>query len=56
MKTSHTDRITRHIPSGFCVYSKFSYGDVKDPLEIYRGKDCVEIFVNHIEEEAMRLV
>ena len=28
-----------------------SYGDVLDPLKMYRGKDCVEKFVEYIEKE-----
>ena len=32
-----------------------AYGEVEDPLRLYRGKDCVEVFCNHIEEEAKRL-
>ena len=38
----YTSEVNQHIPSGWCVYSKFAYGDVDDPLTIYRGKDCVE--------------
>ena len=30
-------KVNQYIPSGWCVYSKFAYGDVKDPLTIYRG-------------------
>ena len=26
-----------HTPSGWCVFSKFSYGDVRNPLTQYRG-------------------
>ena len=44
-----------HIPSGFCVYSRFAYGEVENPLRHYRGEDCVEKFCNHIKEEAKRL-
>ena len=29
---SYTKKINQHIPSGYCIYSKFSYGEVKDPL------------------------
>ena len=42
-------------PSGWCVYSKFAYGDVDNPLRTYRGKDCIETFCNYIEGEARRL-
>ena len=51
----YTKEVNQHIPSGFCVYSKFAYGEVENPLEFYRGEDCVEKFCNHIEEEAKRL-
>ena len=44
-----------HIPSGYCIYSKFAYGEVEAPLRLHRGEDCVEKFCNHIKEEARRL-
>ena len=47
--------INQHIPSGFCVYSKFAYGEIEDPMKVYRGKDCVEVFCEYIEKEAQRL-
>ena len=47
--------VNQHIPSGFCVYSKFAYGGVENPLRLYRGEDCVEKFCDHIKEEAKRL-
>ena len=47
--------INRHIPSGFCVNSTFAYGEVENPLKLYRGKDCVEVFCNYIKEETKRL-
>ena len=40
-EASFTKIVNKHIPSGFCFYSKFAYGEVKDPLTIYRGKDCI---------------
>ena len=43
------------MPSGWCVYSKFAYGDVDNPLRLYRGKDCMETICNYIKEEAHRL-
>ena len=44
-----------HIPSGWCVYSEFAYGKVQNLLTLYRGKDCVKKFCNHIIGEARRL-
>ena len=54
-KVSYTEKINTHVPSRWCVHSTFAYGDVADPLKMYRGKDCVENFVEYIEEEVKRL-
>ena len=51
----YTSKVNQHIPSGWCVYSKFSYGDVKEPLTIYGGEDCVKRFCDHIMSDAHRL-
>ena len=51
----YTKEVDRHIPSGFCLCSKFAYGEVENPLRLYRGKDCVEKFCDHIKEEVKRL-
>ena len=51
----YTSEVNQHIPSGYCIYSKFAYGEVKDPLTFYRGKDCAEKFCDYIKEESYRL-
>ena len=51
----YTNEVNQHTPSGWCVYSKFAYGRVDDPLRLYRGKDCIETFCNYIKGEARRL-
>ena len=51
----YTNEVNQHTPSGWCVYSKFAYGDVDNPLRTYRGKDCIETFCNYIKEEVHRL-
>ena len=40
-EVSYTKEINQHVPSGFCMYSKFAYGKIENPLKLYRGKDCV---------------
>ena len=52
---SYTKEINQHIPSGFCVYSKFAYGEVENPLKLYRGKNCVEVFCDYVKNEVKRL-
>ena len=51
----YTNEVNQHMPCGWCVYSKFAYGDVDNPLRLYRGKDCIETFCNYIKREAHRL-
>ena len=51
----YTNEVNQHTPSGWCVYSKFAYGDTDNPLRTYRGKDCIETFCNYIKGEARRL-
>ena len=52
---SYTNEVNQHTSSGCCVCSKFAYGDVDNPLRLYRGKDCIETFCNYIKGEACRL-
>ena len=54
-KTPYTEKIKKHVSSGWCVHSIFAYGDVPHALKMYRGKDCVEKFVEYIKEEVKRL-
>ena len=51
----YTNEVNQHMLSGWCVYSKFAYGDVDNPLRLYRGKDRIETFCNYIKGEARRL-
>ena len=38
---SSTRGVNNHVPFGWCICSKFAYGEVKDPLRLFREKDCV---------------
>ena len=51
----YTINANKYVPSGWCVYSTFSYGDVNDPLKLYRGEYCFEKFCKHLKQEAYRL-
>ena len=51
----YTNEINKHIPSAFCVNSKFTCGKIENPLKLYRGEDCVEVFCDNISNEARRL-
>ena len=53
--TSYTEKKNKHVPSGYSVYSKFAYGEIEDPLNTYRGEDCVKNFCDYILLNSMRL-
>ena len=38
---SSTRGVNNPVPSGWCICSEFDYGEVKDPLRLYRGKDSI---------------
>ena len=51
----YSQNVNQHVSSGLCVYSKFTYSEVKDPLKLCRGKDCVEKLCDYVKREAHRL-
>ena len=54
-RISATREVNIHTPSGWCIRSEFAYGEVKDPLKLYRGKDCIRKFCDYIIGEPRRL-
>ena len=48
-------RGVNHVPSGWCICSEFTYEKVENPLKLYRGKDYVKKFCDHVIGEARRL-
>ncbi|XP_057296198.1 uncharacterized protein LOC130625149 [Hydractinia symbiolongicarpus] len=54
-RDTKTKTLNKHVPCGWCTYSTFAYGEVPDPLTVYREEDCVPRFVNHLEDEVKRL-
>ena len=47
--------INVHQPSGWCMYSKFVYGKVTNPLKQHRGIDCLSKFCETVIAEEKRL-
>ena len=55
LRISSTRAIGNQVPSGWCIHSEFAYGKIENPLKLYRGKDCVKKFCDHVIGEAHRL-
>ena len=51
----YTKEINKHVPSGFCMNSKFAYGKVENLLNVYRGEDCIEVLCDCTSNEARRV-
>ena len=51
----YTKEINQHVPSGFCMNSRFAYEKVENPLKLYRGEYCVKVFCDYVENEVKRL-
>ena len=50
---SSTRGVNNHVPSGWCIRSKFAYNKkVENHLKLYRGKNCVKKFCDHVIGEA----
>ena len=55
-RISSTRGVNNHVPSGWCVCSEFAYnGKIENPLKLYRRKDCVKKFCNHVIGEPPHL-
>ena len=38
-----TTKINKHIPSGYSIFTHFSFDESKNKLNYYRGDDCMDI-------------
>ena len=52
---SSTNGVNIHTPSGWCIYSHFTYGNLTNPLTQHRGLDRFNEFCKHVISEAKRL-
>ena len=55
LRNPYTIRVSKHVPCGWTVRSKFAYGEVADPEVNYRGKDCIKTLCEHLTKEASHL-
>ena len=53
---SSTTKINKHTPSGYSIFTRFSFDESKNKLNYYRGKDCMKKFCKYLKEHAMRII
>ena len=53
---SSTTEINKHIPSGYSIFTHCSFGQAKNKLNHYRGKDCMKKFCKDLREHATKII
>ena len=53
---SSTTEISKHIPSGYSLFTHCSFDKTKNKLDYYRGKDCMIKFCKDLREHATKII
>ena len=55
-KESSTTEINKHAPSGYSLFTHFSFDKTKNKLDYYRGEDCMKKFCKDLREHATKII
>ena len=55
-KKFYTEKIARHVPSGWSMFKKCSFNKKENKLNHCRGKDCIEKLCKKLKESAMEII
>ena len=53
---SSTTEINKHRPSGYSLFTHFSFDKTENKLDYYRGKDCIKKFCKDLREHATKII
>ena len=53
---SCTEKKTKHVPSGYSIFTHCLFDAAEKKLNCYRGKDCIERFCKDLREHAMQII
>ena len=56
LEKSCTEKKTKHMPSGYSLFTNCSFDATKNKLNCYRGKDCMKRFCKDLRENAMKII
>ena len=51
-----TTEINKHTPSGYSLFTHFSFDKSKNKLNHYRGKNCMKKFCKDLREHATKII
>ena len=55
-ENSSTAKVSKHIPSGFSVFTVSSFTSIENKHDVYRRKDCMKKFCESLREHAMKII
>ena len=53
---SSTTKINKHTPSGYSIFTSFSFDESKNKINYCRGDDCMKKFCKDLREHAMKII
>ena len=53
---SSTTKINKHTPSGYSIFTRYSFDKSKNKLNYYRGKDCMKKFSKDLREHVSKII
>ena len=53
---SYTEKKTKHMPSGYSLFTSCLFDPTRNKLDCYRGKDCMERFCKNLKEHATKII
>ena len=53
---SSTTKINKHTPSGYSIFTKYSFDESKNKLSYYRGDDCMKKFCKDLREHSTKII
>ena len=53
---SYTEKKAKHEPSGWVMFTRYSFDKKENKLNCYRGKDCIEKLCKKLKEHAMKII
>ena len=55
-ESSSTTEINKHTPSGYSLFTHYSFDKSKNKLDYYRGDNCMEKFCKDLREHATKII
>ena len=53
---SLTTKINKHIPSGYSLFTHYSFDRTKNKLDYYRGKNCMKNFCLDLRKHSTKII